>query len=214
MKKVLIVVDMQNDFITGVLGNKECREVVPCVVKKTEASLKAGDTVVFTRDTHDDAYMDSEEGKNLPVKHCIEGSEGWEIIPELKALLDGSEQVEAGAFLPWSGKALKEGGVCIADKPIFGSTKLGELLKSLAAEEEPSLQTGRDLQIELIGVCTDICVISNALLMKAYLPNAHIKVDAACCAGVTPESHRTALEAMKACHIEVAGAEADGSANR
>lgn len=166
--KVLVVVDMQNDFIDGALGTKEAVAIVPNVAEK----IKNFDgKIVFTRDTHEENYMDTQEGKNLPVPHCIRETEGWKIREELEAL----RTEEA------------------IDKPTFGSTKLGELLKN-----EKDVES-----ITLIGLCTDICVISNALLLKAYLPEVPIIVDASCCAGVTPESHKNALEAMKVCQIHI-----------
>jgi len=173
-KKLLIVVDMQNDFTTGALRNEDAIAIIPNVVEKVKKALDEGTDVIFTRDTHHDDYMNTEEGRNLPVPHCISGSEGWELIDELK---------------PYADKAAG-----IIDKLTFGSSELGAKLAKDYADA-----TG----IELIGICTDICVISNALLTKAFLPNAHVRVDASCCAGVTPDSHNTALEAMKACHIEV-----------
>ncbi len=173
-RKLLIVVDMQNDFTTGALRNEDAIAIIPNVVSKVKAALDDGTDVIFTRDTHHDDYMGSEEGRNLPVPHCIEGTPGWELIDELKPLAGAPARV--------------------IDKVTFGSSKLGQLLSSEYADCD---------QVELIGICTDICVISNALLTKAFLPDAHVSVDASCCAGVTPQSHRTALEAMKACHVEI-----------
>lgn len=169
--KLLVVVDMQNDFVTGALGTKEAEAVVPHVAEKVAEAVRAGDTVVFTQDTHGADYLDTQEGKNLPVVHCVKGTEGWSIIPQLQEYLPGR--------------------LCI-EKPTFGSTGLAHY----AARE------GFD-EIELIGLCTDICVISNAMVLKAALPEAKILVDSACCAGVTPGSHQNALEAMKMCQIEV-----------
>ncbi|MCR5735698.1 MAG: cysteine hydrolase [Lachnospiraceae bacterium] len=173
MNKILIVVDMQNDFVTGALRNEEGIKIVPAVVKRLEKAVSDGEKIIFTRDTHFDNYMETEEGRNLPVPHCIKGTEGWEIIPELKRFTDGAD---------------------IYDKPVFGSLKLGEDL----AEE-----TDENTVIELIGLCTDICVISNAVIARAARPDAHIIVDASCCAGVTPESHKTALNAMKTFQVEI-----------
>ena len=171
MQKFLIVVDMQNDFIDGALGTAEAVRVVPAVEEKIE---KFEGRVIFTRDTHGEDYMDTQEGRLLPVPHCIEGSEGWQIRPELDALR-------------------KEPAV---NKPTFGSTVLGELL--LGENEKEKIES-----ITLIGLCTDICVISNAMLIKAFLPEVPVIVDAACCAGVTPESHANALNAMRACQIQI-----------
>lgn len=171
MQKVLIVVDMQNDFIDGALGTKEAVDIVPKVKEK----IKNFDgKVYFTRDTHGENYMDTQEGQRLPVPHCIKGTKGWQICPELEEL----RTEEA------------------IDKVTFGSVDLSFLLK---AENEKEAISG----ITLIGLCTDICVISNAMLIKAFLPEVPISVDASCCAGVTPESHSNALEAMKICQIEV-----------
>ncbi len=166
---VLIVVDMQNDFIDGALGTAEAVKIVPAVRKRIEQARERSETVIFTRDTHHEDYMETQEGRNLPVPHCIERTGGWEIS-----------------------SALPVGDALILDKPTFGSVDLGRCLTALQPE-----------RIELIGLCTDICVISNALLVKAFLPEVPVAVDAACCAGVTPESHKTALDAMRTCQIEV-----------
>ena len=167
----LIVVDMQNDFIDGALGTKEARAIVPRVVEKIKNFEENGGKVLFTRDTHDENYLNTQEGKNLPVVHCIKGSHGFELAEEIKPYCKGK----------------------IFDKPTFGSTELGQYL----AEQ------GDAKEITLVGLCTDICVISNALLLKAFLPEAVIRVDQECCAGVTPESHANALEAMKMCQIGI-----------
>lgn len=171
MQDILIVVDMQNDFIDGALGTAEAAAIVPKVAEKIRSFPG---TVWFTRDTHQEDYLVTQEGKALPVKHCVQGTPGWEIRPELMELCRREP----------------------VNKVTFGSVELGELLRA-ADEEEP---VG---SITLIGLCTDICVISNALLVKAFLPEARIIVDASCCAGVTPESHRNALEAMKMCQIVI-----------
>lgn len=168
---VLIVVDMQNDFIDGALGTKEAVAIVPNVKKKIE---NFDGTVIFTRDTHFEDYMETQEGRNLPVPHCIMGTEGWQIRPELDELR--------------TTKAI--------DKVTFGSSALGDLLVSM--DQEDAIES-----IEIIGLCTDICVISNAMIAKAYLPEVPITVDSSCCAGVTPQSHDNALEAMKMCQIKV-----------
>ena len=171
-KNVLIVVDMQNDFIDGALGSKEAVAIVDKVAEKVKAAEEEDTLVLFTRDTHGDDYMTTEEGKNLPVPHCIERTEGWQI----------SERI----ICPHKSRSF--------DKFTFGSIDLGNFLRELAFTPE---------RVELVGLCTDICVLSNAVIAKAALPNAHILVDAACCAGVTPESHDTALSAMKAIQVEV-----------
>lgn len=170
MKKVLVVVDMQNDFIDGALGTREAEAIVPYVKKKIEEYKRSGDTVIFTRDTHDKDYLKTQEGRKLPVEHCIKGTFGWEISPEL----DTKDSM-------------------IIDKNTFGSVSL----MSYIAENY------KDAEFELVGLCTDICVISNAIMLKAFLPEAVITVDASCCAGVTPQSHKNALEAMKMCHINI-----------
>ena len=172
MQEILVVVDMQNDFVTGPLGTPEARTILPKVAEKVK---NFPGRVLFTRDTHEENYLESREGKALPVPHCIRGTRGWELCPELETLR-------------------KEEPV---DKCTFGSTGLGEVLRAAGRYGET---IGK---ITLVGVCTDICVISNALLLRAFLPEAEIAVDAACCAGVTPESHQTALRAMKACQITI-----------
>ena len=171
MKQILIIVDMQNDFIDGALGTKEAVAIVPKVEDKI---LNFDGEVFFTRDTHETWYLETQEGKNLPVPHCIRGTEGWQIRKELDALRKTDP----------------------IDKETFGSTDLAADLLALHEDEEIG-------SITLVGLCTDICVISNALLLKATLPEVPIYVDAACCAGVTPESHENALKAMEACQIKV-----------
>lgn len=169
--KVLIVVDMQNDFITGSLGTKEAESIVSKVKEKIDGF---DGKIYFTRDTHEKNYLETQEGKKLPVSHCIKGTSGHDIVDSLQKP-DGSE---------------------VIDKPSFGSITLGEKLLSLNKQEPIE-------SITLVGLCTDICVISNAFIIKAFLPEVRIIVDAECCAGVTPESHRQALEAMKVCQIEI-----------
>ena len=176
MKKVLIVVDMQNDFITGSLGTQEAEAIVGSVVEKIKTYKEQGHQIIYTRDTHDETYLTTHEGQKLPVVHCIKGSLGWQLHPEIEKTLTHKEQVY--------------------DKGTFGSVELGEKIKDFSRQVS-------DLQIELVGVCTDICVISNALLLKAYVPECKISVDAKCCAGVTPESHNNALKAMKMCQIDI-----------
>lgn len=165
MCKTLIVVDMQNDFISMALGTPEAVAIVPKVKEKIQSYVDAGHRIIFTRDTHGPDYLDTPEGKKLPVPHCIRGSTGW--------------QIADGLYVP---------GCAVIDKPNFGWTGWAEF----------------DLQeVELVGLCTDICVVSNALILKATFPNAQISVDAACCAGVTPESHRAALTTMAMCQIQI-----------
>lgn len=172
MRKILIVIDMQNDFIDAALGTKEAVAIVEAVKEKIR-SYPAAD-VIATMDTHGENYMQTQEGKYLPVPHCIRGTEGWEIRPEIAALLREAK---------------------IYEKPTFGSTKLAADLKELSEREE--------IELELAGLCTDICVVSNALLLKAFMPEVKISVDALCCAGVTPEKHLAALETMRSCQIQV-----------
>ena len=169
--KVLVVIDMQNDFIDGALGTPEACAIVPAVVDKIR---NFDGLVLATRDTHGADYLNTQEGRNLPVEHCIKGTKGWELNPEISALI-------------------KEAPI---DKPTFGSCELGMRLKELAQHENIE-------NITLIGVCTDICVISNAMIIKAFLPEVPVTVVKECCAGVTPESHLRALEAMRSCQIEI-----------
>ena len=171
MRNVLIVVDMQNDFIDGALGTPEAVAIVPQVKKKIE---EFDGLVLFTRDTHGENYLETQEGKNLPVSHCIQGTKGWEIREELDCL-----------------RTTKP-----IDKVTFGSSELGDILRQL--NEEDAIES-----ITVVGLCTDICVISNVMLAKAFLPEASIIVDARCCAGVTPESHENALKAMEVCQVTV-----------
>ncbi|MCI8465600.1 MAG: cysteine hydrolase [Lachnospiraceae bacterium] len=173
MQDILLVIDMQNDFITGALGTKEAVNMIP-QARKVIQNFKG--RVLFTRDTHEKDYLKTQEGKNLPIPHCIRGTRGWQICPEIEGLC-------------------KEEPI---DKGTFGSLVLGDIL--VQADAVCPVKS-----VTLIGLCTDICVISNALLVKAFLPEAEIVVDASACAGVTPESHRTALEAMKMCQIQVVG---------
>ncbi len=165
---------MQNDFVTGCLGTKEAKDILPRVLKTVTAFEQDG-IVLFTRDTHESNYLNTQEGRNLPVVHCIRGSEGWEIIPELNEIAKNH---------------------LIFDKPAFGSTALAKYIQQLADCEEA-------VEVSLCGVCTGICVISNAMLIKAFAPEVPLRVIADACACVTPASHQTALEAMKTCQIEV-----------
>lgn len=168
MAKILIVVDMQNDFITGALGTKEAVAIVPYIKELIE---NFDGKVLFTRDTHLDDYLETQEGKNLPVPHCIRWTEGWQIHPELESL----RKTDA------------------IDKGTFGSKDLVEVLKQEETIEE----------ITFVGVCTDICVISNVMVVKAFYPEVPLVVDAKGCAGVNVQSHLNALEAMKMCQIKV-----------
>ncbi len=165
----LIVVDMQKDFIDGSLGTPEALAIVPAVKEYIEGF---DGEIIFTRDTHTQDYMNTQEGKNLPVPHCIEGTDGWQIASELLTLAKDKK---------------------IFDKPTFGSVELTGYLVSRGDAES----------VTLLGLCTDICVISNAFLIKAALPEVKVSVVKSCCAGVTPESHERALEAMKMCQVEI-----------
>ena len=173
MKKILVVVDMQNDFIDGALGSPEAVSIVGKVVEKIGQYDRK--CIIATRDTHGSNYLETSEGKYLPVEHCIKGTPGWEIREEV---------------------ALAMPEALIVDKPTFGSTRLVKLLQSEYENEE--------IEIELVGLCTDICVVTNALLLKTALPDVKITVDGSCCAGVTPESHKAALLTMKMCQVEIA----------
>ena len=165
MKKTLIVVDMQNDFIDMALGTPEAVAIVPAVKAKIQAYAQAGHEIIYTRDTHEENYLDTPEGKKLPVPHCIRGTKGWEIAD--------------GLYVP---------GSKIIDKPNFGW---------------PHWDRENLEDVELIGLCTDICVVSNALIIKTAFPNALVKVDKTCCAGVTPASHQAALSTMSMCQIDI-----------
>ncbi len=165
MKKTLIVVDMQNDFIDMALGTPEAVAIVPRVKAKIKEYLQNGDEVIYTRDTHGEEYLNTPEGQKLPVPHCIKGTKGWEIADGVYAA-----------------------GCRIIDKPNFGWPHW----------REETLQ-----EVELVGLCTDICVVSNALIIKATFPESTVRVDAACCAGVTPASHAAALTTMRMCQIDV-----------
>ncbi len=165
MKKTLIVIDMQNDFIDMALGTEEAKAIVPNVKKKISEYANNGDEIIFTRDTHGKNYLDTPEGKKLPVPHCIKGTKGWELADGI--YVDGCE---------------------IIDKPNFGTQRWNEFLFEC---------------VEIVGLCTDICVVSNAIIIKTMFPNAKISVDSSCCAGVTPQTHNAALEVMKMCQIDI-----------
>ena len=170
--KTLVVIDMQNDFINGTLGTNEAQKIVPAVIEKINESKANGDNVVYTRDTHDANYMNTMEGKLLPVRHCIKGTEGWRIPKEID-----------------------DSGCIHIDKSNFGYPRWGEFPLSTLFEESD--------EIELIGLCTDICVVSNALILKSIFPEIPVSVDSRCCAGVTPESHLAAIATMKACQVQI-----------
>lgn len=173
MKKILIVVDMQNDFIDGSLGTKEAVAILPAVKAKIKAYKDKGDIIIYTRDTHQENYLLTQEGKKLPVPHCIEGTEGWEIADGLMV-----EKAE------------------VINKETFGFYGWDRYLA-------PYLEGEDEVSVELIGLCTDICVVSNAIVIKTFFPDIPVYVDAKCCAGVTPETHKAALETMKMCQVNV-----------
>ncbi len=169
MKKLLLVIDMQNDFVTGSLGSKEAEKIVINVKEKIEQYKNNNYDIIFTRDTHFENYLETQEGRNLPVVHCVKGTVGHEIIKELDTK-----------------------GYEVVDKPSFGSIELSEKVAQGIYDE-----------VELCGLCTDICVVSNAVILKARLPETIITVDSKCCAGVTEESHNAALCTMKMCQVNV-----------
>ncbi|MDD7641207.1 MAG: cysteine hydrolase [bacterium] len=172
MKKILVVVDIQNDFVDGALGSAEAAAIVDKVVNK----IKDFDgEIIVTYDTHSDNYMDTREGRYLPVPHCIKGTEGWQLNEKVQEALNSREYTKIY-------------------KPTFGATALVEKFDGC-----DQYQT----DVTLIGLCTDICVVSNAMLLKAFYPEMNINVDADCCAGVTPESHEAALATMKSCQINI-----------
>ena len=168
-RRILIVVDMQHDFVDGSLGTAEAQGIVPAVAERIRQARQAGETIIATLDTHPENYLETAEGKKLPVRHCIRGTWGWELCPEIAAALGDGLRVE---------------------KPTFA------MISTLLEGEDT-------LSVELIGLCTDICVVSNALLLKAYFPEARIAVRPACCAGVTPALHEAALQTMASCQIDL-----------
>ena len=174
-RKYLIVVDMQNDFIDGSLGTAEAEAIVGNAVERIHACRAEGYKVIATLDTHDENYLKTSEGKKLPVVHCVRNTEGWQLHREIRQAMGDAMKIE---------------------KPAFGSVRLPRILQD-------ELEPGDSLRIELIGLCTDICVVSNALLLKAFFPEAGICVNTHCCAGVTPEKHRAAIETMKSCQIDM-----------
>ncbi len=172
MRKLLLVIDMQTDFVDGALGTAEAVAIIPNVLREIAKYDKKD--VIATRDTHPESYMQTREGRYLPVPHCIEGTAGWDIHPAIKPALEGCT---------------------VIDKPTFGSTELCHMISRMAKSEE--------LEVTLIGLCTDICVVSNAMLIKAALPEIDVKVVADACAGVTPDTHAAALTTMKMCQIDI-----------
>ena len=174
-KKILIAVDLQNDFIDGALGTKEAEAIVPAAAARIREWREAGAEIFATLDTHEANYMETREGKKLPVPHCIRGTEGWQLNPVIREAL---------------------GDCTIVEKPTFGSVRLPDILREMNGGEDPAA-------IKLIGLCTDICVVSNALLLKAAFPETDFSVRRDCCAGVTPDKHEAALETMRSCQVSV-----------
>lgn len=168
MKRLLIVVDMQNDFVFGCLGTPEARAILPAVKARIASAKADGTEVVFTRDTHEENYLQTQEGKRLPVPHCIRGTDGWQIVNDLHA------------------------GEKVFDKPVFGSEELAKYVRS-----------GNYDEVSLIGVCTDICVLSNAVLIKTACPETLVRVYADCCAGVTPQTHAAAITTLSSIQVEI-----------
>ena len=191
--KILCVIDMQNDFVNGTLGTKEAEAIVANVVKKIEEYERYASSedvyIIATRDTHHNDYLDTQEGRKLPVSHCIKNTEGWQLHEKVtEALLH-------------CGMANVYG----IDKPTFGSVELAEKIRGLGRKEavEKELAKRLEISVEIVGLCTDICVVSNALLIKAVNPEIPLKVDASCCAGTTPEAHAAALRVMESCQVEI-----------
>ena len=182
MNSYLIVVDMQKDFVDGSLGSKEAQAIVENVTRKIE---NWQGPIVVTRDTHGSDYLLTREGKYLPVEHCIVDTEGWQIDQRVQAALE------------------KKDDVTYIDNPTYGSVELVDWIAKRQGYAKEDRAQARDMEIELIGLCTDICVVSNAMLLKAAYPEVNLSVDASCCAGVTPESHEAALTTMKCCQIDI-----------
>ena len=172
MRDILLVIDMQTDFVDGALGSAEAVAIIPNVLREIAKFDKSN--IIATRDTHPESYMQTREGKHLPVPHCIKGTDGWQIHPAIAPAIDGC---------------------LVIDKPTFGSTALCEHIVKIAKDEE--------ISVTLVGLCTDICVVSNAMLIKAALPEIEVTVVADACAGVTPDTHTAALTTMKMCQINV-----------
>lgn len=188
--KVLVIVDMQTDFISGSLGTPEAQAIVPNVVNKLKVHQYTDTIILFTKDTHHDWYLGTSEGKKLPVPHCIKDTPGWSIVKPIH------DEFKNEGYATYSSGTVVKGRVL---KPTFGSYDLLEVICNIA-EQADEID-----EIELCGVCTDICVISNALMVKNAFPDVPVTVDASCCAGVTPEKHAAALEVMKSCQIDVIG---------
>ena len=188
--KIIIVVDMQNDFIDGALGSPEAQAIVPVMVERLKELSASDNLIMFTKDTHYTNYMDTQEGKNLPVPHCIEGTPGWCINKQISSFVDYGSN-----FCFYFGEDIMNSRVL---KNTFGSIRLAEIVRDIFLDDPVD-------EVLLMGVCTDICVISNAMLIKAYCPEVRVTVDASCCAGTTPDNHKAALTTMKMCQINVIG---------
>lgn len=186
--KIIVVVDMQNDFIDGALGSPEAQAIVPVMVERLKELNSNDNIIVFTKDTHYDDYMNTQEGKNLPIPHCIEGTPGWSICKPIASFVDYGSNF----CYPYN-KNITNGRIF---KNTFGSIHLAETIQDILLDSQVE-------EVILMGVCTDICVVSNAMLIKAFCPEVQVTVDASCCAGVTPERHLAALETMKSCQIKV-----------
>ena len=196
MKNVFIVVDMQNDFVNGALGTPEAQAIVNKVADQIRARANKDTILLVTKDTHNADYMETLEGKNLPVAHCIKNTHGWELTPAIQEAIYDTRDKYFGfdSYFPYVADHI----VC---KPTFGSMDLQNLL--FVIDDMTGTQSGEIAEITLCGLCTGICVLSNAILCKATMPEVPIKVIEDCCACVTPESHKTAIEAMKLCQIEI-----------
>ena len=196
MKNVFIVVDMQNDFVDGALGTPEAQAIVNKVADQIRARANKDTILLVTKDTHGTDYMETLEGKNLPVAHCIKNTYGWELAPALQeAIYDTRDKYHGfDSYFPYVSDH-------IIQKPSFGSIDLQNLLYLL--DDETGMQSGDIAEITLMGLCTGICVLSNAILCKATMPEVPVKVIEDCCACVTPDSHKTAIDAMKLCQIEI-----------
>ena len=193
--KAIVIIDMQNDFVTGPLGSPEAQAIVPTICKRVveiAEGCEEAPLVLFTKDTHYEDYLNTQEGKNLPIPHCIINTPGWSIVKDISSTIDYSNRL----FRSYSTPTIIKGRIW---KETFGSVKLAELIRHFNYQKEESVID----EVIFMGVCTDICVVSNALLTKAYNPELLITVDASCCAGVTPEKHVAALETMKSCQINV-----------
>lgn len=181
MVRVLIVVDMQNDFIDGPLGSPEAKNILPDVCARLHQARAQGERIFLTLDTHGPDYLDTQEGQLLPAPHCIRDTPGWKLNAQVEEAAGPQAQ--------------------LVEKGSFGSPKLARVLAALC--QDKGLDEGKGMEIELCGVCTDICVVSNALLIKAALPEAHLSLNAQLCAGVTPEKHQAALEVLRSCQVAV-----------